>query len=552
MKKLPAIMSLLVGLGWLQAQADTVWNPAANFPDVAGLWSNATNWTGGAVPDSSTKVVFNVPDAIPCIVDNNAEAMHLVAGDGGPGGTIIITNSANLTAGFAGDWTGIGYDSNSVVIVDGGGSLYCMSHLWVGLNPGSDGTLIINDGSVTVDEMTGLGWGGGGAKGTVHVNGGTLNCNQWDDIGSIKGSSVLDISEGTMLINGNHLSSINHFISTTNITAYGGTGTVIADFNVRSPGQTVITATNVYTPPPPPPPPAQVVWNPAANSLDTNGLWNTGANWTGLVAPASVTKVVFNVFGAIPCVVTDAAFAKNIVAGDGGPGGILIVTNGGSLTVSADEWSAIGYNNTSELIVENGGSASFGNHLWVGFEPAANGTFIMNGGTVSVAGMFGLGWEGGTGTAHINGGTLNLSQWSADPGSIQGASTLDVAGTGTIVIMGDYTESVSNYVSSGKITANGGTNVLYSYDLGTDKTIISATLPPPPQQSVTDVTVSGGNVTLMYQTTAGHTYHIESSPSLSPASWTPVAGSTNLATEASATFTFPVGSGQMFYRTVSP
>jgi len=54
---------------------------------------------------------------------------------------------------------------------------------------------------------------------------------------------------------------------------------------------------------------------------------------------------------------------------------------------------------------------SFGYQLWIGLDPGSDGTLIMNGGTVSVAGMFGLGWQGGKGTAQINGGTLNLSQW---------------------------------------------------------------------------------------------------------------------------------------------
>ena len=117
--------------------------------------------------------------------------------------------------------------------------------------------------------------------------------------------------------------------------------------------------------------------------------------------------------------------------------------------------------------------------------------------------MFGLGWQGGKGTAQINGGTLNLSQWSSSPGSIQGASVLNLTGTGTVVITGNYASSVSNYVSTGKITANGGAGtVAYGFDSGANKTTIQVA---PPRQSVTGVTASGGNATLTCQTTAGHT-----------------------------------------------
>jgi hypothetical protein len=148
---------------------------------------------------------------------------------------------------------------------------------------------------------------------------------------------------------------------------------------------------------------------------------------------------------------------------------------------------------------------------------------------------------------------LNLSQWSASsPGSIAGASVLDVAGTGKVVINGNQFTSVSNYVSAGKITANGGPNVFYFYDPNANNTTISAVLLPAPRQSITAVSVSGGNVSITYQTTHQHTYHIEGTSSLSPAVWTPVAGSTNAATGAPVTFVFPAGPSPMFFRTVSP
>jgi len=238
--------------------------------------------------------------------------------------------------------------------------------------------------------------------------------------------------------------------------------------------------------------------------------------------------------------------------GLGGPGGTLIITNGGSLACSsADEWNSIGMNNTGLMVVENGGSASFGNHLWVGFEPTADGTLIMNGGTVSVGQMFGLGWNGGKGTAQINGGTLNLSQLHPTD-SIKGDSVLNITGSAKVVINGDQVIPVGNYVSAGKIKANGSPNVFYFYDAGANKTYVSAVLLPAPQQSITAVSVSGGTVSITYQTTPQHTYHIEGSPSLSPATWTPVEGSTNVATGTPVTFTFPVGGEQKFYRTVSP
>ena len=525
---------------------NVVWNPAAN-PSGTGKWNEKANWTGGAAPASVTKVNFNVVGAIPCTVTNAAVADYVVMGENGPGGTLIITNGGSLLPASTVSASVIGLNSNALMVVENGGLASFGADLNIGLDPDADGTLLMNGGTVSVAGMFGLGWQGG--KGTAQIKGGILNLAKWDVSGqSIQGASVLDVSgTGRVVINGDQTYSVNYYVSIGQITNHAGPDTLVVDYNNINVGKTTIYPLGVYIPP------AQVTWNPALNFPDTDGLWNNFTNWTGGVGPSNVTLVTFNVLDAIPCTVTNAAFAKMVRMGNGGPGGTLIITNGGSLTSSsADEWNSIGMNNTGLMVVENGGAASFGQHLWIGFDATAEGTLTMNGGTVSVNGMFGLGWNGGKGTALINGGTLNLSQWSAgSPGSIAGTSVLDIAGTGKVVITGNYFTSVSNYISVGKITANGGPNVFYSYDPGANKTTISAVLLPAPQQSITAVSVSGGNVSLTYQTTHQHTYYLQSTPSLSPTSWTPVAGSTNAATGVPVTFTFPVSGGQRFYRTVS-
>ena len=524
---------------------EVVWNPADN-PSGTGKWNESTNWTGYQVPAEVTKVTFNVPDAIPCTVTNAAVARYVTMGDAGPGGTLIITNGGSLTC-SADNWSAIGYDSNALMIVENGGSASFGSHLWIGFNPEADGTLIMNGGAVSVAGMFGLGWTGG--KGTAQINGGTLNLAQWNDTNSIQGASVLDVAgTGVVVISGNHYDSVTNFVSTGRITANGGAGTLVVDYGHINVGKTTLYVSGVYVPP------EQVIWNPAANLPDTEGLWNVSGNWVGGAYPASVTKVVFNVDGAIPCTVNTAAVARQVVMGDsGGPGGTLIVTNGGSLsTITDNDWSAVGYGSNALMVVENGGSASFGYHLWVGFNPGAVGTLTINGGTVTVGGAFGLGYNGGQGFANVNsGGILNLSSLAAN--RIVGASVLDITGTGKVVVNGDVTATVSDFVSGGQITASGTPNVLYSYDAGANKTTITSGVPiPPSSQRITNVSVSNGNVSVTFQTTAGYVYYIEGTPGLSPATWTPVPGSTNLATGAPMTIVFPAGSGQMFYRTVSP
>ncbi len=519
---------------------ETVWNPAAN-PTSTGKWNEKTNWTGFVLPASITKVSFNVVGAIPCTVTNAAMANYIVMGDNGPGGTLIVTNGGSLTCG-AENASIIGFSSNGVLVVEKDATVTFGNQLWLGYFADSEGTLLMNGGTVSVGDLFSLGNVGG--KGTARIHGGTLNLALWDDNLSLQGASVLEIGgTGVEVINGDHRVSVNSYIGTGQITNPAGPGTLVVDYNNIHAGKTTVYPLGTYVAP------EQATWNPAANPSG-NGLWNESANWSAGVCPSNVTIVTFNVADAIPCTITNAASAKYVSIGQDGPGGTVTIASGGSLTCSADNWSAVGRNNTGTLIVEDGASASFGEHLWIGLDPTGDGTLIMNGGTVSVTGMFSCGWLGGKGTAQIKGGTLNLNQWHATD-SVKGASVLDLSGTGKVVINGNWFTSVSNYVYAGKITANGGPNVFYFYDAGANKTTISAVLLPAPRQSITAVSLSGGNVSITYQTTQQHTYYLESSPSLSPGVWTPVTGSTNAAMGAPVTFTFPAGPGSSFYRTVS-
>ena len=529
----------LKAVGGYVPPTDCTWDPVAN-PLGHGFWNENENWTCHYRPVSITAVTFNKGGV--CTVSNAALASYVVMGTNGPGGTLIITNGGILICG-ADNPSIIGSDSSALMVVESGGSAIFGNQLSIGLNPGSDGTLVMHGGTVSVAGLFTLGWQGG--KGTAHISGGTLNLALWDYFYAIQGASVLDVTgTGVVVINGNQVDSVNGFISTGQITNSVGTN-VVVDYNIINLGKTTIYPVGLYLPP------AQAVWNPALNLSDTNGLWDASSNWSVGMCPGNTTIVTFNVPDAIPCTVTNAAIARYVAMGiNGGPGGTLIITNGGSLITGSDNWTAVGYNSNALMIVENGGSASFGYHLWVGLDPGSDGTLIIDGGTVSVAGMFGLGWQGGKGTLIItNGGSLNLNQWSTSPGSIQGASVLNLTGTGTVSITGNYVASVSNYVASGKIAANGGPNAAYGFDFAANKTTVQVA---PPRQSVTGVTASSGNRTLTCQATAGHMYHIESTPSLSPTAWTRVAGTTTNATGASVTFSLPASGGQMFYRTVSP
>lgn len=291
------------------------------------------------------------------------------------------------------------------------------------------------------------------------------------------------------------------------------------------------------------------VWNPAANPSG-NGLWSEGANWTGGKVPVSTNKVVFNVAAARACVVDGAVNAGQVVAGDNGPGGTLIVTNGGSLATSAANWSAIGYNNSMLMIVENGASVGFGFQLWIGYTTNSDGTLLLNGGTVTVTNMIGLGWNGGKGTVRVNGGTLRLLSWDA-VNSIKGASLLDL-GAGTVVLAGNQVSSVNAYISSGRITGYGGAGtVSTAYDGGANTTTLTATPgSEPPVTNLLSIKLVSPNLLISWPTSAVY-YALQSVTNLvAPVAWKPVTNSVTMSNGFHQVLV-PISSQQAFFRLAS-
>jgi hypothetical protein len=213
---------------------------------------------------------------------------------------------------------------------------------------------------------------------------------------------------------------------------------------------------------------ATTVWNPAANGIfpPAVGQWNAASNWTaglpGYVAPGE--KAVFNVAGAADCVVTNAQAFNQLVQGEAGNGGVIRIKSGGSLTTS-NIWTAVGYNRSGRMIVESGAVLNAGNHLWIGYTSPAVGTLDIDGGIVNVAAQFGLGWSSGTGFVNIrSNGVLNLTQFSATQ-SINGASVVNIE-SGAMIIPGNFTVAVRDYIAAGKIIGYGGSGTaVYDFDI---------------------------------------------------------------------------------------
>jgi hypothetical protein len=177
-------------------------------------------------------------------------------------GVINIIGDPNIYV--EGEWRGA--DGNGTFTVNmNGGRAECETLKW-----GDDGggALNMNGGTIIVRQDMSLGGdrsaelitinmtGGlitvgerflapSNANGRAKINlvGGTIDCNEFVHGTESRGFSdqwQLGIREGEMIIDGNVVAAIDANVAAGRITAYGGAGTVLVDYNTSNPGKTTV------------------------------------------------------------------------------------------------------------------------------------------------------------------------------------------------------------------------------------------------------------------------------------------------------------------------
>jgi len=216
---------------------ETLWNDSG----LDQLFSNPENWNTGAAPTAADDMFVDSPDETHCIVSDGVE---------GYCGTLRVGNSGNTTnldiAGGTLTVTGgsyIGVDNpNGHGILNVSGGLFSSPDMNLGLK--ATGTLNITGGMV---ELSGdLKVPGNSGTGRANLNGGilkALNLNLTSDLGFV------DITAGTMILEGDDLGTLQGYIDDGRLTAYDGFGgTFQMDYDVRNEGETTVTATSLFNP----------------------------------------------------------------------------------------------------------------------------------------------------------------------------------------------------------------------------------------------------------------------------------------------------------------
>ena len=165
----------------------------------------------------------------------------------------------------------VGYGEGGALTVDGGTLVVAVDDLLLGKNGGS-ATLDMISGSIDIARDFEV---GGGNPGLVNMTGGTITVADDFEIPESEGNpdspaevhldggtiiiggdlhmfeyGLLDITAGTLIVDGNQVTAAQGYIDNGWITAYEGNGTVQLDYDVTNEGQTTLKAVHKLNPNP--------------------------------------------------------------------------------------------------------------------------------------------------------------------------------------------------------------------------------------------------------------------------------------------------------------
>jgi hypothetical protein len=223
-----AASALAVDLNWTNATGDR-------------LWRNPLNWDPNNVPTSIDKAGIRYGVSGP-IIDSSttAVAFQVVVGD-----WESLSDSIDMTGGSltTGSWFILGYWwLNNGTFTMSAGTVSVGSNLFVGFM--GTGTVNMNGGTLNIEGMFGIGYCDAGpttGSGYVYLNGGTITAAQFQMRYPPGTFGLLDITGGTLIIDGDKQSDVNDYIANGWITGYGGSGGVAVTYN-SSANKTAVTA----------------------------------------------------------------------------------------------------------------------------------------------------------------------------------------------------------------------------------------------------------------------------------------------------------------------
>jgi hypothetical protein len=248
MKKL---LILIVVLAFATSASASIWNGG----DTDGLWVTAGNWYSGGAPPTSTdtadlwKVGAGIEQDI--LIDSSDYA--------GPGQVWYKMNAYSVTVkgtlethGGSAGRINMGYNGakggTQKLIVDGGLVADAVnSSIYVGYTSHSTygaghGLLEVKNGGVVDFYEIYLGKQNDGSTGHLELGEGTVDLYRifFNPAGGSDGS--INITEGTLILDLDKTGDVTNWVTDGWLTAYGGSGTIVSDYNNKVGGHTTIWA----------------------------------------------------------------------------------------------------------------------------------------------------------------------------------------------------------------------------------------------------------------------------------------------------------------------
>jgi len=243
LRKMIYLVSVVLMLGSVSNAAEIFWSDGA--ADHNHLWTDPDNWLGGVVPGLGDEAQILSPEADaghgPIIQDGMDIKLvgikNELAGRAGKPELTMTGGNLELTD-FV--WWG-DYDDIEAYWYHSGGNVTVANEFELGWGPGTGGagTLDMTGGTISAGELVIP--TGSGAYGKFYLRGGTFKVRNLGGL-EINANGLIDVSGGTLVIEGDQTAIINDFIASGQIIFYGGGGLVNLDYDVRNPGKTTLTA----------------------------------------------------------------------------------------------------------------------------------------------------------------------------------------------------------------------------------------------------------------------------------------------------------------------
>ncbi len=239
------LMVVVLVLGSVSNAAEVFWSDGA--ADHNHLWTDPDNWQGGSVPGINDEAQILSPQADdghgPIIQDGMDIKLVGIKNEleGRPGKPELTITGGNVElSDFV--WWG-DYDNIEAFWYQSGGTVTVAEEFELGWGPdtGGAGTLDMTGGTISAAELVIP--TGSGAYGEFYLRGGTFEVRDSGGL-EMNNNGLIDVSGGTLIIEGDSTSQINSLIDSSQITFYGGGGLAVLDYDVRNPGKTTLTASN--------------------------------------------------------------------------------------------------------------------------------------------------------------------------------------------------------------------------------------------------------------------------------------------------------------------